>query len=70
VSRELREDVQAILDGRGSPRLHPIKMDFAFTGSITCGHCGCAMVGEIRQRKYVYYHCTGYKGSARSHVRG
>ena len=23
--------------------------------------CGCAMVGEIKKGRYVYYHCTGYK---------
>jgi len=36
--------------------------DLAFSGLITCGHCGCAMVGEIKKRRYVYYHCTGYGG--------
>jgi predicted metal-binding protein len=29
---------------------------------ITCGHCGGAMVGEIKKRRYIYYHCTGFKG--------
>ncbi len=27
-----------------------------------CGHCGCALVGEKKKNKYVYYHCTGNKG--------
>jgi hypothetical protein len=26
------------------------KHDFAFSGLITCAHCGCAMVGEIKKR--------------------
>jgi hypothetical protein len=26
------------------------------------GHCGCSIVGEIKKQRYVYYHCTGYKG--------
>jgi site-specific DNA recombinase len=30
-------------------------------GLIICGHCGCAVVGEIKKERYVYYHCTGYK---------
>ena len=37
-----------------------VKHDFAFSGLITCGHCGCSMVGEIKKQRYVYYHCTGY----------
>src|ERR1700694_5589093 len=41
---------------------HPIKHDFAFSGLVSCGHCGCSFVGEIKKGRYVYYHCTGYKG--------
>ncbi len=37
-----------------------MKHDFAFSGLIACGHCGCAVVGEIKKQKYIYYHCTGY----------
>src|SRR5207248_8764373 len=25
-------------------------------------HCGCSIVGEIKKQRYIYYHCTGYKG--------
>src|ERR1019366_8440935 len=38
------------------------KHDFAFSGLIGCGHCGCSLVGELKKGKYVYYHCTGNKG--------
>ena len=62
VSRELWEQVQAILDGRGTKKTRKAKEQFAFSGLITCGHCGCAMVGEIKKGRYVYYHCTGFKG--------
>jgi site-specific DNA recombinase len=34
--------------------------DFAFSGLITCGKCGCSVVGEIKKQRYVYYHCAGY----------
>ena len=37
------------------------KHNFAFSGLIACGHCGCSIVGEIKKQRYVYYHCTGYK---------
>jgi hypothetical protein len=39
-----------------------IKHDLAFAGLIRCGHCGCALVGEIKKGKYIYYHCTGQHG--------
>jgi site-specific DNA recombinase len=61
VSRDLWARVQAILDGRaGGSR--KVKHGFAFSGIIRCGHCGCALVGEIKKNLYVYYHCTGYRG--------
>ena len=62
VSHELWEQVQAILDGRGAKKTRKMRETFAFSGLITCGHCGCAMVGEIKKGRYVYYHCTGFKG--------
>lgn len=52
-----------MLDGRyASKVLTRTKRNFAFTGVITCGHCGCSVVGEMKKGKYVYYHCTGWKG--------
>ena len=62
VSRELWERVQGVLDGRHAKKLRRAKHDFPFSGLITCGHCGCAVVGEIKKGRYVYYHCTGYRG--------
>jgi site-specific DNA recombinase len=62
VSRELWEHVQGVLDGRHAKRHRRAKHDFAFSGLIECGHCSCAVVGEIKKQRYVYYHCTGYKG--------
>jgi hypothetical protein len=58
VSRELWERVQRRLGPRRQKRKH----DFAFSGLITCGHCGCSLVGELKKGRYVYYHCTGNKG--------
>jgi site-specific DNA recombinase len=62
IPRELWERVQDVLDGRYAKRHRRAKHDFAFTGLITCGHCGCSIVGEIKKQRYIYYHCTGYKG--------
>lgn len=62
ISKELWSTVQDVLDGRNAKKTHSVKEQFAFSGLVTCGHCGCAMVGEIKKGRYVYYHCTGYKG--------
>ena len=63
VSRELWERVQGVLDRRNASKSgRKTKRNFAFSGLIKCGHCGCALVGELKKKRYVYYHCTGYKG--------
>uniref|UniRef100_Q028A0 Recombinase n=1 Tax=Solibacter usitatus (strain Ellin6076) TaxID=234267 RepID=Q028A0_SOLUE len=62
ITPELWQQVQDVLDGRHAKRPKKETQNFAFSGLITCGHCGCAMVGEIKKGRYVYYHCTGYKG--------
>lgn len=61
ITRELYQRVQEVLQRRGGRRQHR-KHEFAFSGMITCGHCGCGMVGELKKGRYVYYHCTGNRG--------
>lgn len=63
VSRELYETVQARLDGRKAKRHRRSKHEFAYARLIACGHCGSAIVGEIKKKKYVYYHCTEHRGT-------
>src|SRR5580693_1425913 len=60
VPIELWERVQGVLDGRFGKKAKRGKHDFAFSGLIACHACGCAVVGEIKKERYVYYHCTGY----------
>jgi len=60
VPVELWERVQGVLDGRFAKKAKRGKHDFAFSGLIACHACGCAVVGEIKKERYVYYHCTGY----------
>ena len=59
ISHELWQQVQHVLDGRGVSKLRGSSHNFAFSGIIRCGHCGCALVAEIKKQKYIYYHCTG-----------
>jgi len=62
VSEDLWGAVQDVLDGRKAANIRASVNDFPFTGMMTCGHCGCAMVAEIKKQRYIYYHCTGFKG--------
>jgi site-specific DNA recombinase len=62
VSRETWQRVQELLDARAENRTRKVKHDFAYTGLVHCGHCGCLLVGELKKGKYVYYHCTGNRG--------
>jgi site-specific DNA recombinase len=38
------------------------RRNFAFTGLLTCGTCGCSITAEMKKGRYIYYHCTGFKG--------
>jgi site-specific DNA recombinase len=62
VTSDLWKRVQGVLDSRHAKKQRRVKHDFAFSGLIACGHCGCSIVGEIKKQRYVYYHCTGHKG--------
>lgn len=35
---------------------------FPYTNMITCGTCGCKLTAELKKGKYIYYHCTNFKG--------
>ena len=62
VTRTVWNRVQDILDGRQEKRHRKGSHEFAYSGIVTCGHCGCSLVGEMKKGRYVYYHCTGYRG--------
>lgn len=62
ITKELWDRVQRVLRDRSVRKPRKVKHDFAFSNLIRCGHCNCAMVGEIKKGRYVYYHCTYYKG--------
>jgi DNA invertase Pin-like site-specific DNA recombinase len=63
VSKELWQQVQLALDGRLGNRAKKRHHAFPFSGLLTCGHCGYALVGEIKKGKYVYYRCRALRGT-------
>jgi len=64
VSRECWDKVQEVRAKRKADKLRKPKnrKSFAFARMIACGHCGCSLVGELKKGKYIYYHCTHYRG--------
>ncbi len=62
ITHDLFDRVQDVLDGRyQGQRETEHHGEFAFTGLLTCGHCGCALSAQLQKQRYVYYHCTGFK---------
>jgi site-specific DNA recombinase len=60
VSAPLFEQVQAVF--RSHNRTQWRKHDFAFTGLLRCAFDDCMVTAEIQKQRYIYYHCTRYKG--------
>jgi len=63
------DQIQQILGRKGKARRR--KFEFAFTGFIKCGHCGCAITASSKTKiikttgdykTFVFYHCTKRKG--------
>jgi hypothetical protein len=54
------ERVQKIIGRPGRPA--PQKHEFAYTGLMRCGSCGCAVTAEVHTKRngtrYEYYRCT------------
>lgn len=67
VTEELWNRVQSVREQRRARKRRRSKRDYAFSRLISCGHCGCALVGEQKVKKdtlrcYTYYRCTHYRG--------
>lgn len=63
ISRELFVQVQNLL--RNPKKNKSKKGLFPFSNLLSCGVCGCALTAEIQKEKYIYYHCTSYKGNCK-----
>ncbi|MCD8378386.1 MAG: recombinase family protein [Candidatus Gastranaerophilales bacterium] len=62
ISDELFEQAQISAQKDNKP-LYRDEHSFAFAGLMTCAKCGCSITAEIKKGKYIYYHCTGGKGT-------
>jgi site-specific DNA recombinase len=62
VSADIWDAVQQTLDSRSATNIRAKPLFFSFTGLIRCGHCDCAVVAQMQRGKYIYYHCSGFRG--------
>lgn len=74
ITVEEFDQVQEIL--RRKLQTRPKKHEFAFTGLIKCGVCGCAITASEKiklvkktgeYKSYIFYHCTKRKGCTDKH---
>ena len=62
IGLELYEKVDLVRKGH---KVNPRKwagLPFAYRGLIRCALCGCSITFERKKGKYVYGHCTKYRG--------
>jgi site-specific DNA recombinase len=62
ITKDLFDRVQSVFAEKSRHPTRQQKHNWAFQGLVSCGRCGCALIAELKKGKYVYYHCTGYKG--------
>ena len=67
ITHDIINRVQKVLGGTARPRK---ARRYAFMGLLTCAKCGCSLTAEMKKGRYVYYHCTNFRGRCdNSHIR-
>jgi len=59
ISKKLFDEVQQVMNNRGKKK-RKRKHEFAFSGFMKCGTCGCLITAET-QKGHIYYRCTKKK---------
>ncbi len=59
ISKKLFDAVQQVMNNRGKKK-RKRKHEFAFSGLMRCGNCGCMITAE-KQKGHNYYRCTKKK---------
>src|SRR3989338_4559476 len=59
ISKKLFDSVQQVMNNRGKKK-RKRKHEFAFSGLMRCGSCGCLITAE-KQKGHHYYRCTKKK---------
>lgn len=62
VSEELFDKVQDVFDGFAVKPKRWAGLPYPYRGLISCSECGCRITFEKKKQKYIYGHCTQFKG--------
>lgn len=62
VSKEAFDKADAVRKGYKFKPHRWGGLPFAYRGLISCADCGCRVTFEIKKKKYIYGHCTQFKG--------
>ncbi len=62
ITKQMFDNAQIAFRKDSKPK-HVIPKNFLFAGMLKCAKCGCTISGEIKKGKYIYYSCTGGKGT-------
>ncbi len=62
VSEELYDQAKAVREGYFKKPTRYAGLPYYYRGLISCTTCGCRITFEKKKTRYVYGHCTQYKG--------
>ena len=62
IPKEVFSTVQQVKKSYGKTPFKHAGLPYLYRGLIRCGDCDCLFTPEQKKKKYVYYHCTEYKG--------
>ena len=62
ISHEMYKDAESVRNGYKVKKHLWGGLPYAYRGLISCAECGCRITFEKKKKKYIYGHCTQYKG--------
>jgi len=62
IDKALFDQVQAVKAGYSKKKYKYAGLPYIYRGLIKCKECGCTITVEQKKGRYIYYHCTEFKG--------
>lgn len=62
ITRELYDQAKRIREGYQKKPTRWAGLPYPYRGLIKCADCGCRITFEKKKQKYIYGHCTQFKG--------
>ncbi len=62
IDEELFEKTRVVRESRGKKSVRWLGLPYPYRGLIRCSQCGCRVTFEKKKQKYIYGHCTQFKG--------